>query len=147
MNVALWISVLVLALAIAYTSHFSGATLAFGRALSDTSSGTGYQDAVTPPWSANYGFVVYGLTLAMLALSWCEFGFGRAVLSLIAVFMAALLFRRILPGENSQHFKTLIIQSMSRRYADYVRDGDPVRAAAMKELLLKAGVPPEVLSG
>jgi hypothetical protein len=48
MSVVLWISVIVLTLAIAYTTHFSGATLALGRALSDTSSGTGYQDAVIP---------------------------------------------------------------------------------------------------
>jgi hypothetical protein len=36
---------------------------------------------------------------------------------------------------------------MSHRYANYVRDGDPIRAAAMKELLEKAGVPSDVLSG
>jgi hypothetical protein len=141
MSVVLWISVIVLALAIAYTTHFSGATLALGRALSDTSSGTGYQDAATPPWSANFGFVVYGLTFTMLALSWYQFGIGRAIFSLITVFPATLLFRRFLPGEDSLHFKTLIIQSMSHRYANYVRDGDPTRAAAMKGLLEKAGVP------
>jgi hypothetical protein len=36
---------------------------------------------------------------------------------------------------------------MASRYANFVRDGDAIRAAAMKELLVKAGVPPEVLSG
>jgi hypothetical protein len=147
MNVFLWISVIILAPAVAYTTQLSSATLSFGRALSETGSGTGYQDAITPPWSANFGIVVYGLALAMLALSWYEFGIGRAVLSLVAVFLLTLLSRRFLPREDSLHFKKLIVQSMSRRYANFVRDGDRIRAAAMKELLEKAGVPSEVLSG
>jgi hypothetical protein len=147
MNVFLWVSIVVLALAVAYTTLLSVATLSLGRALSDTESRTGYQDAVTPPWSANFGVAVYGITLAVLGLSWYEFGIGRATLALIAFVVSILLSRRVLPREDSLHFKTLIIQSMSRRYANFVRDGDPIRATAMKALLEKAGVPPEVLSG
>jgi hypothetical protein len=147
MNIALWISVVVLALAVAYSLRFTAATLALGRALSETASGTGYQAAISPPWEVAFGLVVYGLTLAVLAFSWYAFGIGRALLSLATVIFATMLFRRFLPSEDSLHFKNLIIQSMSRRYANFVRDGDPVRAAAMKELLEKAGVPQEVLSG
>jgi hypothetical protein len=147
MNVFLWISIIALAPAVAYTTRFSGATLSFGRKLSETSSGTGYQDAITPPASANFGLVVYVLTLAMLALSWYEFGIGRVVISLVAVVLLTLLSRQFLPHEDSLHFKKLIIQSMSRRHANFVRDGDRIRAAAMRELLEKAGVPSEVLSG
>jgi hypothetical protein len=147
MNIALWISAVVLALAVAYSLRFTGATLSLGRALSETTSGTGYQAAISPPWEVAFGLVVYGLTLAMLAFSWYEFGIGRATLILVTMMIAAMVFRRLLPREASLHYKQLIIQSMARRYANFVRDGDAVRAAAMKGLLEKAGVPPEVLSG
>lgn len=147
MNIALWISAVVLALPVAYSLRFTGATLSLGRALSETTSGTGYQTAISPPWEVAFGLIVYGLTLAMLALSWYEFGIGRATLILVTVMIATMLFRRFLPREDSLHYRQLIIQSMARRYANFVRDGDTVRAAAMKGLLEKAGVPPEVLSG
>ncbi len=66
--------------------------------------------------------------------------------SLVTVFLATMLLRRFMPAEDSPHYKKLIFQSMANRYANFVRDGDTVRAAAMRGLLEKAGVPPEVLS-
>lgn len=147
MNVALWISALVLALAVAYSLRFTEATLSLGRALSETNSGTGYQGAISPPWETAFGLIAYTLTLGMIAFSWYEFGIGRAILSLATFLLALLIFRRLLPGEDSPHFKHLIIRSMANRYANFVRDGDKVRAAAMRGLLEKAGVPPEVMSG
>jgi hypothetical protein len=48
MNVALWISAIVLSLPLAYSLRFTGATLSFGRSLSETTSGTGYQAAISP---------------------------------------------------------------------------------------------------
>ena len=147
MNVALWIGVLVLALAVAYSLRFTDATLSLGRALSETESGTGYQGAISPPWEVKFGLASYILTLGMIAFSWYAFGIGRAILSLVTFLIALLIFRRLLPGEDSPHFKHLIIGSMASRYANFVRDGDTVRATAMKELLVKAGVPPDVMSG
>jgi hypothetical protein len=147
MSIALWISAFVLALPVAYSLRFTEATLSFGRALGETTTGTGYQSAISPPWEVTFGLVMYSLTLGMLAFSWYAFGFGRAVLSLVTVFLALMLFRRFLPGKDSPHYRQLIMQSMARRYANFVRDGDSIRAAAMKTLLEKAGVPPELLSG
>jgi hypothetical protein len=146
MSVTLWISVILLALAAAYSLRFTGATLFLGRALSDTTSGTGYQAAISPPWETAFGLVVYSLTLGVVAFSWYAFGIGRAMESLVTVFLATMLLRRFMPAEDSPHYKKLIIQSMANRYANFVRDGDTVRAAAMRGLLEKAGVPPEVLS-
>lgn len=147
MSFIVWLGTIVLALPLAYSFRFTGATLSLGRALSETTSGTGYQEAISPPWEVVFGLIVYSLTLAMLALSWFAFGVGRALLSFVTIFVATLIFRRLVPREDSPHYKRLIIQSMARRYANFVRDGDTVRAAAMKELLEKAGVPPDVLSG
>ena len=147
MYVVLWVSAIVLALPLAYSLRFTSATLAFGRALSATTSNTGYQAAISPPWEVAFGLVVYSLTTVMLGVSWYAFGLGRGALSLISLLLATMLFRRLLPAETSSHYKKLIIQSMASRYANFVRDGDTVRATAMKELLEKAGVPPEVLVG
>ncbi len=72
MNVALWISAIVLAMALAYSLRFTAATLSLGRALSETTSGTGYQAAISPPWETAFGLVIYGLTLTMIAFSWSE---------------------------------------------------------------------------
>ena len=85
MNVALWISTIALALPVAYSLRFTGATLSLGKALGETTSGTGYQAAISPPWEVAFGLVVYGLTLAMLAFSWYAFGVGRAIVSLVGV--------------------------------------------------------------
>jgi hypothetical protein len=140
LNLVLWIAIIGCGAAFAYSVTFSGATLAFGRALSSTNSPTGYQDAITPPWTAQFGFLVYGATLAVIALSWWTFGTLRGCSAIFVLFASALVFRRVFPGEGSLHFKGLIIKSMARRYADYVRNNDKVRAAAMKDLLDKAGV-------
>jgi hypothetical protein len=145
MSLTLWIGVILLAPAAAYSLRFTGATLALGRALSDTTSGTGYQASISPPWETAFGLVVYGLTLGVVAFSWYAFGIGRAVESLVTVFVATMVLRRFMPAEDSPHFKKLIIQSMANRYANFVRDGDTVRAAAMRGLLEKAGIPPEAL--
>jgi hypothetical protein len=62
-------------------------------------------------------------------------GIVRAVVALVALFAGTLAWRRMLPAENSAYFLKFIVGSMSSRYADFVRDGDTVRAAAMKDLL------------
>ena len=147
MSVALWFGVVVAAVSLAYNARFSGATLSFGRALSDTSSGTGYQDAVTPPWQTKFVLIVYGLVLAVLALSWYGFGVGRAIATLLVLILGSFVAYFLVPKQDSNHFRRLIIVSMSRRYADYVRDGDSVRADAMKMLLRKAGIDPDVIAG
>jgi hypothetical protein len=65
-------------------------TKSFGRALSESTSGTGYQAAISPPWEVAFGLAVYGFTLCLLAASWYAFGIGRAALTLVIVFLAIL---------------------------------------------------------
>jgi hypothetical protein len=145
MNLGLWIGVVICGVGSAYTVTWSGATFAFGRALSTTNSKTGYQDAVTPPWVARSALLMYGATIAVIVASWWMFGAYRGGMS-VMVFVASVLgSRQILPAENSFHYKSLIVQSMASRYADYVRDNDKLRAAAMKDLLDKAGLPIDTL--
>jgi hypothetical protein len=124
----------------AYTTHFSGATLTLGRELSDTGVGTGYQDAVTPPWEAKLALLTYALMIAVVVTAWYEFGTGRGIATLLTLIGGALLWRQALPKESSLHYKKLIVVSMARRHADWVRSGDTMRATAMGDLLRKIGV-------
>jgi hypothetical protein len=140
LSAALWVSVLVLSLGLAYAIVFSEVTLALGRTLSDNGAGRGYQDAVTPPWQARLGSLIYVLTLIVIAFSWYEFGIGRAIGTVVVLFVGSMLWRRVLPQGHSTHYLKLIVTSMARRYADWVRSGDAVRAAAMAELLAKMGL-------
>jgi hypothetical protein len=147
MNAALWISILVILPPLAYSLQFTEATRLFGRALSDSDSATGFQAAISPPWETAVGLPIYGLTLTVIGASWYEFGFGRAMLTMITLFVGLSIGRRLLPKPESLHFKVLIIQSMANRYANYVRKGDLIRGNAMKMLLQRAGVDPALLAG
>jgi hypothetical protein len=139
-SVALWIGTLALIPILGYSLQFTEATLLLGRSLSDSGSRTGFQNAITPPWEAKLSLVIYGLGLILVGLSWYEFGIGRAFLCVIALFVGLLIGRQLLPKPDSPHFKTIIVRSMSNRYADYVRAGDRIRGDLMKMLLQKAGV-------
>jgi hypothetical protein len=140
LSTALWISVLILSLGLGYSLYFADATLALGRELSDTGVGRGAQDAVTPPWEANFGLTVYSLTLASVVLSWYEFGVGRAIGTVAAFLAGTMLWRRVLPKSDSMHYKKLIVVSMTRRCANWQKSNDLMRAHAMAELLRKVGI-------
>lgn len=46
----------------------------------------------------------------------------------------------MLPKGHGRHYLKLIVISMGRRYANWVRSGDSVRAAAMASLIRKMGL-------
>lgn len=140
LNAVLWVSVFILSLALAYAIVFSEVTLALGNALSGEPVGRGYQDAVTPPWQTWFSLLVYLLTFMVIALSWYEFGFARAVNTTTVLFAGTLVWRRVLPEGHSTHYLKLIVTSMAHRYANCVRSGDRVRAVVMAELLGKMGL-------
>jgi hypothetical protein len=140
LNTVLWVSVFILSLGVAYAITFSEVTRALGSSLSDEPAGRGYQDAVTPPWQTWFSLLAYVLALVVIALSWYEFGIGRAVNTVTMLFAATVVWRRLLPEGHSTHYLKLILTSMTRRYANWVRSGDRVVAATMAELLGKMGL-------
>jgi hypothetical protein len=96
----------------------------------------GFQDAVSPPGANKWFFLSMALVLG--GLGWLALGFGwwAALVGLLAVFASSVLAQVLfLPKKDSRHFVMSIFGSMSRRYADYERDGDKHRAEAMRELL------------
>src|SRR4030095_281721 len=96
----------------------------------------GHQDAVSIPEASKWFFLSMALLLGGLA--WLAFGFGwwSALTGLLTAYgsstIAQVLF---LPKKDSRHFFMQIFGSMSRRYADFERDGDKERAKAMRYLL------------
>jgi len=140
LSAALWLSVLVLSAGLAYSIIFSEVTLALDRTLSGSEVGSGYQAALLPPWQVRLSLLVYTLALTVTVLSWYDFGVVRGVATVVALFGGSLAWRMVLPKGHSRHYLKLIVISMGRRYADWVRAGDSVRAAAMASLMRKMGL-------
>jgi len=135
----LWVAVVILAFAFAYSLQFTAATLMMGRALSDSESGTGFQDAITPPWKTRIDLGIYAAILGAIGLGGWWKGPWDAVLILLSILIGAMVVRRLFPAPDSAHYRTLVIRSMSWRYANFVKHGDTVRAGVMGMLLRKAG--------
>lgn len=130
------------ALAFAYELRFTEATLHMGRTLSGTVSGAGLQDAITPPASSYIAFGVYGVTLLFIIVGFVLYGFLWGIAAFVGFYVLVGLSRiLLLPGPESPHFRRIVTASMIRRHADYLRDGDQLRASAMADLLRRAGIP------
>ena len=143
MTPILWALVAVAAVGLAYTLQFTSATLSFGRELSETDSATGFQDAITPPWQTNLALFVYVAAVAIVIAMWWQAGWLSALGAAVGILVGSSLVKLVLPKPSDPHYKKLIVQSMCSRYADYMRDGDVMRAEAMEHLLVKAGIDPD----
>jgi hypothetical protein len=140
----LYLILVLMALGVAfrYALGLTQATLLIGRALASPAflnvNKTGFQDAVTPPESSKWFFIEIALTVGIVA--WLRFSLGWAYSlgGLAAFFFSGTVAgAALIPRPNSRHFVMRVFASMSRRYADYERDGDRQRARVMKELLDK----------
>lgn len=147
MKAVLWSLAVIFSFGFAYTMQFTAATLALGRELSETDSRTGFQNAITPPWQTNLAMIIYIGSIIVIGLVWFQLGWLSALGALALIFVGSLLAKIVLPKTTGDHYKNLILQSMCSRYADFVRDGDALRADAMKQLLIKAGINPDFMKG
>lgn len=143
MKIILWVLSILMAFGFAYTMQFTISTLTFGKELSDTDSATGFQDAITPPWQTNLALVTYFCCAVVVGVMWWFFGWASALGSAAIIFFGSSIAKLFLPKPTGNHYKKLIIQSMCSRYAGFIKSGDPVRADAMKQLLIKAGINPD----
>ena len=146
MATTLWLFAGFITVLFAYNMLFTQATLSFGQELADSSSGTGFQDAITPPWQTNLAMISYIGAAAAIGGIWWQLGWVSGVGTLALILFGGGIVGAMLPDKDSLHFRNLIRQSMLSRYADYVRDTDQLRAQAMNELLIKAGIDPSELS-
>jgi hypothetical protein len=144
-TIILWLASLLLG----YSLVFQEATLAIGRSISDTDSPTGFQDAITPPWSTNLALLSYASSIGAVGYGWYQYGWLMGIGITIAFFFLVAINKVVLlPKSESDHFKWQILQSMINRYADSIKSGDSIRASGMATLLEKLGTPvPEDLGG
>ena len=146
MEIGLWLLVAVLAVAFAYTMEFTTVTWTMGRELAGGWTGSRrFQDAITPPWQTNLALVVYLGIPTVAVIMWWRIGWLSALAGVVAIFVGSLVAGFIVPQASGGHYQRLILQSMLARYANYVRDGDVVRAEAMKQLLTRAGIDPDAM--
>src|SRR4029453_17550985 len=72
---------------------------------------------------------------------WLACGWANALIGAVVAYLSGIVAQvTFLPKRDSRHFVLRISNSMARRVADYERDGDAVRARAMKEVLDKVVV-------
>jgi hypothetical protein len=135
MSLFLWALVLLAIALNAYVAQFTSETLRIGRELSRTDSKTGLQDAITPPWLTTLGWAVYGGTVVLLGVIWWQLGWLPALMGTAVLFLGIGILKGVLARAMTEHYGHMILGSMVSRYADFVRHGDGIRAAAMKELL------------
>jgi hypothetical protein len=132
----------VVSLALGYVLTFTNATLSIGKALSNAGTPTGYQDAITPPWFSTFAIAVYVASLIGIIYGWWEFGLLSGLGVTVGFFVVVIINKVILlPKNDSDHFRNIIVRSMIKRHADYLKSGDTVRATVMSELLEKMGMP------
>ena len=123
-----------------FDTNFTKAIVSMGTELSSTGSPAGFQDAITPPWLTKLTLVVYCGCAGVIGFMWWHLGWQSSLGGAAVIFFGSRIAKLVLPKLTGNHYKRLIIGSMSSRYANYVRDGDTVRADAMKHLLAKAGI-------
>ena len=101
----------------------------------------GLQNAVTPLASNKWFFLTMALQIGAVGGLWLAFGWANALIGAVVAFLSGTVAQvTFLPKRDSRHFVLRIFSSMARRVADYERDGDAVRARAMKQVLDKVVV-------
>ena len=100
-----WALTAVMAIAVSYTVQWAGATRAFGMELADTDSGTGFQDAITPPWQTKFAMFAYGGSLLVIVATWVDHGWLSGLGSLAVIVLGMYPARLILPKLNGEHYR------------------------------------------
>ena len=105
-----------------------------GLELSSSKMGTGYQDAITPPKLNYVSYVFWPLNLFIIFAGFADFGVVGFIILGIFILSNVLTGIFILP-KLDRFFLRILFRSMTNRHADYVRDGDDIRADAIKGIL------------
>jgi len=138
MEIAIYFVAALLGIFFRYNLGFSQACKFVGTSISSSGSGSGFQDAVTPPFSTNFTLltwvaIVCVFGFAVYKFGWETFGFAIGAFFVSSVIAGAV----VIPKSDSKHFVERIYRSMVSRFADYVKEGDTLRADAMKHLIDK----------
>ena len=136
-SVLLIFILLAIILIYAYFGRFSEATLFYGNKISDTDSKTGYQDAITPPWTVGLTIASMLLPIIMLFYIWYSYDWVAVVMTIVFFMFTVTMIRITLPKKDGKYFKSLILKSLNTRYDKFVSNEDNSRAFASKALIDK----------
>jgi len=73
-------------LAFAYELRFTEATLQLGRSLSKIKEGTGFQSAITPPFSTKLAIAMYIFVFLVLGFCFYRYGFFLGLAAILLFF-------------------------------------------------------------
>lgn len=126
----------VVAGAVGYVTRFNDTLNVVGERLSATGQGKSVSLAISPPWYDKTALVIYGIALIQVGDVFYRFGFLQGIGYAVGVLLLMSIMRLyLLPKISSPHFLKAIYRSMINRHADFVRDNDIERAAAIKYLI------------
>lgn len=79
---------------------------------------------------------VWALTVALIVGVWWQFGIGAAAITAAARVICRVLAGAVFSGDQwKRRLVRKVFASMARRQANYVKNGDRLRAEAMGDLL------------
>jgi hypothetical protein len=125
-----------LAIAFRWDLGLNAACLTVGRRLSTETVGTGFQDALTPPWRTKLALTLWAIVFIVFLAAFSSFGFevGAALVALF-VLVSVLTGALLIPAPESRHYLRIIFHALVNRLADFRRDGDEFREKAASVLV------------
>jgi hypothetical protein len=134
MELVLYIAMAVLAIWFRYDLQMTQACLYVGRAISDTGSKRGYQNAVTSPTGAYLSFLVWGLLAVVTVYGFFALGIGTGAILVAEFLVISVVTGMLIPKPDSRFWVRQIFASLVRRTADYARKNDKMRSDAARAL-------------
>ena len=139
-----YLIVIILSIFLRFDVEFRNFNKEVGLELSSTKTGTGYQDAITPPKLNWLSIPVYIFLILILINAFFDktgsISLGFTVLGIIivtAVISGVILHPPKKPPILRKFYLKTLYKSMTNRYADYKKKNDHVRADAMQTLIKK----------
>ena len=116
---------------------FINYTQSLGLELSNEKDGTGFQNAITPPWFSILALSIYGLSLFVIISGFLRYSLTTGFLYLgiyflTLVIVGATLFRPNSLSPLAKPFYHIVLNSIVNRHANYTKKNDKIRADAMK---------------
>lgn len=128
-------------LLLAFELNSVRAALLIGEEIAGPSGARHIQDAVTPPLATVFGIIIHLSYLVCLVWVFFVHGWLLGIIFIPVSFIAVGIVKKIIPSPDGEFFRGIIVRSMMNRYADFEKEGDPIRSRAMADLLDKLGFP------
>ena len=119
----------------AYTRAFQKSTLHWGRRLSTSESGTGLQDAITPPAQTLRNIASLILHIAVLSGGLYYLGWLAGIGLFVGTFLLGAVFGAMMPSPESRFFIGSIVRSLADRRKKFQAQNDSLRLEAIDQVI------------